>query len=73
MGYPTSLPTVSHKLVTIQLIESKMKGLVHSSWDRNDQDSGIAIVAAKPELAASLLSLTLDFSEITRKDVHLGD
>ena len=39
------------------------------SWDRDDEDLGIAIVAAKPELAASPLSLMLDFSKMTRRDV----
>jgi hypothetical protein len=46
-----------------------MEGLVESSWDRDDEDLGIAIVAAKPELAALLLSLALDFGKMTGRDV----
>jgi hypothetical protein len=38
-----------------------------ASWDRDNKDPGIAVVIAKTELAALILSGTLDFGETIKR------
>jgi hypothetical protein len=42
---------------------------VCAGLEHNEKDLAIAVVAAETELAASLLSLTLDFGETARRDL----
>ncbi len=58
-------------LVTKLVIKREMEFFVESDGERDAKDLGIAIVAAETVQVgkASLLSLTLDFGELSRRDV----
>jgi hypothetical protein len=62
-------PTTSNKLVTITLIKPEMERFVEPGRDRNEKNVAIALISAETEFAAPLVALTLDFSEMARRDV----
>jgi hypothetical protein len=66
---PTLPSTTFDKVVTAHVVQLAMERFVEGGGDRDEKDFPIAIVAAETELAMSLLSLTLNVSESTRRDI----
>jgi len=46
-----------------------MERFMEGGRDRNKENMTIAFISAETELATSLVSLTLDLNELTRRDV----
>jgi hypothetical protein len=57
-------------LVTVPIVELDMEAFVEGGGDRDEKDLAITLVAAEAKLAASLLSLTLDFGESAGRDIY---
>ena len=69
-GQPSMVHTPPKNLGIKSHVKPKMECLVQSSRERDDQDPGITIIAAKTELTASLVALALDLGELTRSDTY---